>query len=162
MNCLVVFYSRSGTTRKAAQELARIIGCGYEEIVPKRKYKGPFGFILGGYEATRKKLPAISEPQSDLSGIDTVILGTPVWANTMASPVRTLLSRHGERCRRVAFFLTKGGSTNTKTFGEMERLCGQAPLATLELRTSEVRKENSFKTAAAEKMRDFAGKLSSK
>ena len=156
MKCLVVFYSRSGATGKVAARIAQTLGCESEKIFPKRRYAGPFGFLRASFEATRKKLPEISEPKNDIRGYDLVILGTPVWGGTVASPVRSYMVGQGEGFKKVAFFLTKGGASETRTFKEMEQLCAKAPIATLALRTGEIKNDKKFKAEALEKIDAFA------
>jgi flavodoxin len=44
MKTLVVYYSRTGTTRKVAEAIAGILRCDIEEVVDTKKRSG----ILGG------------------------------------------------------------------------------------------------------------------
>ena len=155
MKYLVVFYSRTGTTRRVAQGIAESIGCDIEEIIPAKSYSGLFGFLRGGFEATRKKTPEIQTAQKDPSEYDTMIIGTPVWGGTMASPLRTYLTRYGDRFKKVAFFLTKGGEKGTKTFTEMENLCGKTPVLTLELRKTDVKNEERFSSVSLKRIQEF-------
>jgi flavodoxin len=138
MKALVVFYSRSGNTRKAAEAIAEATGCDLEEIVDKKSRSGPLGYLLAGRDALFRMLTSIRESQKDPSIYDLVIVGTPVWSFTLPPPVRAYLSRHKDELRKAAFFCTHGGSGGKGAFGEMERLCGKKPEAVLEIKENEV------------------------
>ncbi len=135
---LVVYYSRTGTTRKVAEAAAGALGCAIEEIVDLKKRGGPLGFAVAGKDAALKKLTEIGEMENDPGSYDLVIIGTPVWSFTMSCAVRTWLTREKGRLPAVAFFLTTIQSGIERTFAHMEKLCGKAPIATLALRTKEV------------------------
>jgi flavodoxin len=52
-----------------------------------------------------------------------VVLGTPVWAGSIASPMRSYLFLHRLQFRQVAFFATMGAVGAGQTFSEMKLLC---------------------------------------
>ena len=56
MKPLVVFYSRTGTTKKVGEALADLLQCDSEELIDTKKRKGPLGFLRSGRDATRNKL----------------------------------------------------------------------------------------------------------
>ncbi|RZF25658.1 flavodoxin [Paraburkholderia sp. UYCP14C] len=126
---LVVFYSRSGTTRKVASVLARMLGADVEEIVDRGARGGPFGYVRSLVEAMHARPSQIAPPKHDASDYDLVVIGSPVWSGTVSSPVRAYLYANFERLNRVAFFCCfarRGGESALK---EMNALCGAAPLA---------------------------------
>jgi len=135
---LVVFYSRSGVTKLAALAIADRLDCDVEPIQDVRSRKGLFGFLRSGYEAARRKLPAIKPTQKDPARYDLVILGTPVWGNVMASPLRTYLSRNKDRIQQMAVFCTIGGSGGDRTLTDVAEFCGKTPAASLVLNRKEV------------------------
>jgi flavodoxin len=136
---LVVFYSRTGTTKKVAEAIAAKLGCDIEEIIDTKSRRGLLGFLRSGLEATLKRLTTIEEIKNDPALYDVVIIGTPVWNGTMSSAIRTYLSQYKEDLQNIAFFCTQGSSGNN-AFEEMESLCGKKPLALLELTSKEVEK----------------------
>jgi len=136
---LVVFYSRTGTTKKVAEAVAAKLDCDIEEIIDTRSKRGLLGFLRSGLEATLKKLTTIEGIKNDPASYDVVIIGTPVWNGTMSSAIRTYLSQHKEDLQNVAFFCTQG-SSGDNAFKEMESLCGKKPLALLRLTSKEVEK----------------------
>lgn len=53
MKTSVIFYSRTGNTRKIAEELSNSLKCDTEEIVDTQKRSGVFGYIRSGRDASQ-------------------------------------------------------------------------------------------------------------
>lgn len=130
MKTLIVYYSRTGHTKAIASELAIALSADLEEIRETKSRVGFIGALLAGKDATLQKTTPIEPSFVDPSTYDLVIIGTPVWAFTMASGVRTWLTEHGKKLKKVAFFASMGGRGDQRTFDHMEQLCGQEPIAT--------------------------------
>jgi flavodoxin len=138
---LVVYYSRTGRTRTVALELAARCHADVEEIRdPTTKRLGPLGYFRCGREALRKQLAPIEPATLDAAGYDLVILGTPVWAGHMASPMRRYLQANADKLRRIGAFCTQGGSGGPKVLAEIADLAGKRTLATLVLNEADVTK----------------------
>ncbi|MFW6138079.1 MAG: flavodoxin family protein [Spirochaetota bacterium] len=153
MSCLVTYYSRSGRTARLGRAIADALRADVQEIVSKRKFRGPWGFVAGAFQAARGKTPKLEPLARDPGDYQVVLIGTPVWASTMASPVRSFLAQNGKSIQKTAFFLTLGGTNPGRTFQEMERLTECKPLATVTLRSREVKK------ATVEQLQEAAGSL---
>jgi flavodoxin len=128
---LVVFYSRSGHTKKVAEAVAASLQCDLEELVDMKKRGGLFGFIKSGRDAMRKAESDIKKVQKNPGDYDIVILGTPIWGGNMAPAVRTYINRYRDQLKGVAFLCTSGSGDPQKSFSEMEEICGKAPVATV-------------------------------
>jgi flavodoxin len=137
---VVIVYSRSGRTKKIGEEIAHELGSDLVEIKEVKSRRGIFGFLRSGMEAMRKMLPPIQAPQIDLASYKTVIIGTPIWASNISSPVRSFLVNYCQKIPSVAFFCTKGGKDFIDPFTEMGALVQRAPVATLALSEEEVKK----------------------
>jgi len=138
MKILVVYYSRTGLTKKLALSLAEKIGAATEAIIDQDRRAGVLGYIRSGREAVSKKLAAIEAIQQDPAAYDLVIIGTPLWAGTMSSPVRAYLAAYKDKLKRVAFFITQGGSGQEKVFKILSDFVGQDSLANLAVLSREV------------------------
>lgn len=137
MKVLVVFYSRTGNTRRVARAIAGALNAEIEEIVDSTNRRGLFGYLRSGSEGWFGRAE-IRPARNDPRAFDVAIIGTPIWRVSVASPVRTYLEDHAGSLPRVAFFCTFGGFGSRYVFGEMEELCGKAPLATLACREREI------------------------
>lgn len=139
---LVAYYSRTGTTRTIALELAARLGADVEEIRDTTtKRTGLIGYYRCAREALRRLPAPIEKPTADPAGYDLVILGTPVWASHMSSPVRSYVQAQAAKLGRVAMYCTQGGNGGPKVLEEMAELAGKRPLATLVLTQSDVLKK---------------------
>ena len=134
MRTLVVYYSRSGTTRELAKAIAQALGADVEEIADPTPRAGVLGFMVSGFQSVTKREAPIRPRVKDPRDYDLVVLGTPVWASNMSSPMRAYLGAARGRLPRVAFFCTMGGRGDERAFLEMEKLAGARPVAVLALR----------------------------
>ena len=134
---LIVFYSRSGATRRIAEALAAELKCDAEEIVVTISRTGLLGIMRSLIEAMRQRPASIKPTRFDPSSYDLVVIGTPVWAWSVSSPIRAYLIENGKNLPLMAFFCTLG---NRGDVPRLERGCGARRLAgeILHLRESAV------------------------
>jgi len=127
MKTLIVFYSRKGRTRAAAAALATELGADLEEIRERRARKGFLGFIRSGFEASTRRIVPILPLTKRLADYERVIIGTPVWAGSISSPVRSFLVAHAEELPEVGYLLTHGDRKNpyVRVMDEMDALVGK-------------------------------------
>ena len=149
MKTLVVYYSHSGNTKQVAEEIAKNSGADIEAIAPAQAIKGVFGYIAAAAAAWRKRPSDIQPVKYDPSAYDLIIIGTPVWAWSLAPAVRRYLELYGGRLRRVAFFCTQGGSGAEGVFKQMAELCGKQPEATLIVNEQELKQAEHTAKARA-------------
>lgn len=138
MRTLVVYYSRTGHTKHVAKELAIALNADLEEIVDRTSRMGLLGYLRSGYEATFEKSADIQPPRLQPASYDLVLVGTPVWSSALSSPVRTYLSRMGERIPCLGIFCTEGGRGGANALRQMALLAKQPPVAELVLRDREL------------------------
>jgi flavodoxin len=139
MKVLVAYYSRTGVTRLAAQEIARRVGADIDEITDTKPRGGVVGWVVAGKDALLKRPTQIKPVSKDPAAYELVIIGTPVWAFTMAPAIRTYIIKYRRAFRKVAFFCTMGGSGDARTFRHMTHLAGMTPAGTLALMERDVR-----------------------
>ena len=138
MKTLVVYYSRTGFTKKLALALAAKLQADVEELVDNTSRKGIMGWLKGGRDAVKKFMTVISPAQKDPAQYDLVVVGSPVWAGTMAPALRTYLTQNKSKVKKTACFCTMGGSGDQGLFTQVEDILGQKPLATLTVKTKQV------------------------
>ncbi len=149
---LVVYYSRTGTTRTVAHALRDELGCKAERIAEHKDRHGLLGYIRSALDAVFHRTAPLLPMEANPADHDLVVIGTPIWNASVSTPVRSFLAANRGRIPRVAFFCTCGGSGSARVFRQMEEIAGQHPVATLVLRTNEVRPggfENAVKAFAA-------------
>ena len=119
MKILIVYYSRTGLTKKVGAKLAAALSADQEVITDKTERAGVIGYLRCGREAIKKEQPDIDPIKFDPAAYDLVIVGTPVWAAHMSSPIRSYLSEQKDKIKRIAFFATQGGTTADGRLGEV-------------------------------------------
>lgn len=138
MKTLVVWFSRTGLTRGVAERITAALGAQACAITERRSRLGPLGYLRSAWEASRGRDAAIEALAADPRTADLVVIGTPVWAWHLSSPVRAFARRHRGDFRRVAFFCTMGASGSEAAFAELRELTGREPVATLALADREI------------------------
>lgn len=151
---LVVFYSRTGTTRRVATALSATLGSSIEEIAEARGRGGFLGYWRSIIEARRGQLPDIMPARNDPSSFDLVVIGTPVWAFSLSSPVRAYLTANKDRLPAVAFFCTLGGTGSETAFAQMQGIVGKSPRASCAITARDVASGGE-----AAQLAKFAGEL---
>ncbi len=140
MKTLVVYYSRTGNTQKVAQEVANTLDSEIEEVIDTQKRSGPLGYLRSGRQATKRELTVLKDIKNDPTHFDLIIIGTPVWAGTVSTPIRTYITQNRDKFGDMAFFGTSNASGLDKAFTEMSELSGKTPIATLDVKSEEVKK----------------------
>jgi flavodoxin len=138
MKALVIYYSRTGTTKKLAQMISQRLKCDCEEIKSTDSFKGIFGYIRAGRQAFSNTLPSLRSVKRDPAAYDIVILGTPVHASRMAAPVRSFLSSNKGKLKKLAIFATHQGSECESVARGIEDLVGMNAVAQLCVRAAEL------------------------
>lgn len=146
---LIVYYSRTGTTRTLAEALAERLNADVVEIRCDRYKGGIFRYLRAGYDSVKGNLPAIEMPETDLMAYDLVLLGGPIWTSYPALPLRAFLAAKPALPARVGLFLTSGGhSPQEKAIAETEPLLNAPLVASLAIQEKDV-KEGNFSDAMA-------------
>ncbi|ANB77873.1 flavodoxin (plasmid) [Paraburkholderia phytofirmans OLGA172] len=135
---LVVYYSRTGTTRSLASALAKMLAADLEEICDCSDRDGPGGYLRSLFDAIRKRHVEIVPAGLDVSAYDLVVIGSPVWASSVSAPVRSYLIENRAQLPQVAFFCSFGGGGADKALHEMQQIVGKPAVAECKVTASEV------------------------
>lgn len=140
---LVVYFSRTGTTRRLAEHIARATSADLEELKETQSRRGIFGWLRSGYEGTYRRSTKPLPLQRHLRDYDLVFLGSPTWNRSLASPVRGFLEQHASDLPNVALFATCQGEGATEVNAQMAALLKDRPLATLAMLERDVKRSPS-------------------
>jgi flavodoxin len=122
MRSLVVFYSRTGTSKFVAEKVVSELSAETEKVVDLKNRRGWLGFIRAGYDATRGKETKIEKTQKLPKDYDLIVVGTPVWNSRLTPAIRTYLKENDLSQRRIALFSTNEGRGGEKTLAMMKSL----------------------------------------
>jgi flavodoxin len=128
MKTLIVFYSRTGTTKKAVEILAKEMNADVEEITDKIDRKGVIGYLKSGRDGMKRRLTEIDPTKKDPQQYDMIIIGTPMWATNMCSPIRTYLTKNKIENKKIGILITHGGSSAEKIVKEIGELTQKSEL----------------------------------
>lgn len=108
---LVVYYSFEGNTRFIAETIAKELGADIQELKPIKdlKSKGFSKYVWGGRQVVTKKKPELMPLEKKPEDYDIIFIGTPVWAYTFAPALRTFLTEHPLKGKKIALFMCHGG-----------------------------------------------------
>ena len=145
VKALVVYYSRSGNTEKAAKYLAQKLAADLEKIEDNQNRSGILGYLKSGKQSMMREDVEIIKPQFDASQYDIVLVGTPVWSMTCCAPVKAYLKKYGGKITQAAYFCAMGGLGDKGVYKAMEEACGCAPVACLALTEADMSEDYEAK-----------------
>jgi flavodoxin len=154
MKTLVAYYSRTGNTKKVGEALAEKINADIEAIESNTKDKGMANLAMQAFMRVHAKIGATKK---DAASYDLVVIGSPVWAGKMSSPIRTYLAKNKNKFTGVAFFCTHGNPDSegsVKMLESMESFSGKKAAAVLDVAAGDVESG-----AYVEKVKRFADAL---
>ena len=148
---VVVYYSRTGNTKRAAETLAELLGADIEQIREAKSRNGVLGFLGGGADAVLGRTVELTSSHS-LDGRRAVVLATPVWAGS-AAPAMFAYLRSVDTSGVVVFALCTYDGGAGKTFYRLEQVLPSGLQATLGL------KKPAKDPQCDETLRDFAERI---
>lgn len=114
MRRAIIYYSLSGNTEAVAMEIAEAIDAELYPVemvnpLPDAKWKQ---MLLGGRQAVFGVSPEITGMPEDPTVFDEIILGAPIWAGTVASPIHTVMDNADVDSRVTAIFSLSGSGNH--------------------------------------------------
>ena len=139
MKTLLVYYSRTNITKEIAETIQKKLDCDIEEITDNNKYYGKLGFLKGGMNAAKGRTTDINPISKNPSDYDLIIIGTPVWASNMATPIYTYLMKYNSEIKNVASFCTCMGNGYEQTLKNISEVCGKEQISTMFLTAEDIK-----------------------
>ena len=101
---LCVYYSRTGHTKQAMEEIAQALDAELAEISDGMDRSGALGVLRSGLDAMRRTTRPIKsfQPRRPLESYRLVIVGSPIWAGRCSSVVRGFLKPYGKMISNAA------------------------------------------------------------
>lgn len=113
---LVAVYSASGVTKRVGEEIAKISGGDFFEIVPKEIYTSDDLNWMNKNSRSSVEMndpsarPEINGKVEDMDSYDTVIIGFPIWWGIAPRIIETFLESYDFSGKTIIPFCTSGGS----------------------------------------------------
>jgi flavodoxin len=113
---LVAVFSASGVTKRVGEEIARVSGGDFFEIIPEEKYTGADLNYMNNRSRSSVEMndpsarPEIAGTVADMDSYDTVIIGFPIWWGLAPRIIETFLESYDFSGKAIIPFCTSGGS----------------------------------------------------
>lgn len=127
MKTLVAYFSATGTTKKAAQQLAEIVGADLYEITPEKPYTDADLDWTNKQSRSSVEMkdlssrPAIKGLVENIGQYETVYIGFPIWWYTAPTIINTFIEANDLKGKTLVPFATSGGSTITKSCEDLKK-----------------------------------------
>ena len=124
---LVVYFSATGTTAKAARTIAEVTGGTLYEIVPQQAYTSD---DLDWNDRQSRSSVEMNNPQArpalkgtklDVAVHDVVFIGYPIWWDQAPRIINTFIESHDLKGKTLVPFATSGGSGISNSVKELRK-----------------------------------------
>lgn len=132
MKKLVAYFSASGTTKKAAERLAKAAGADLFEIKPKVPYSSADLNCMDKKSRSSVEMddpaarPEIAGKLPNMADYGTVFIGFPIWWYTAPRIINTFVESYDVAGKTLIPFATSGGSGIGRTVEQLKKLCPNA------------------------------------
>lgn len=124
---LVVYFSATGTTAKAARTIADVTGGTLYEIVPQQAYTADD--LDWNDRQSRSSVemnnpqarPALKNTKLDVATYDVIFIGYPIWWNQAPRIINTFIESYNLKGKTLVPFATSGGSGISNSVRELKR-----------------------------------------
>lgn len=126
MKVLVAYFSASGVTKGAAEQLAAVAGADLHEIKPAQPYTGADLDWRDKQSRSsvemqdKKSRPAITDKLANMQDYDVVYAGFPIWWYTAPTIINTFMESYDFKGKTVIPFATSGGSSIKKACKDLK------------------------------------------
>jgi flavodoxin len=101
---LVVYYSRTGHTKMVAERLAKKFNADIEPLIDQKNRLGLMNAFGAGKDAIGYKTTELEPIKHDLKDYTMIIIGGPSWFGNTTPAVRTFITQHDLKGKKVALF----------------------------------------------------------
>ena len=101
---LVMYFSATGMTAKAARTIAEVTGGTLYEIVPQQAYTSD------DLDCNPQARPALKDTKLDVAAYDVIFIGYPIWWDQAPRIINTFIESHDLTGKTLVPFATSGGS----------------------------------------------------
>lgn len=113
---LVAYFSASGTTKRAAGDLAQAAGADLYEIKPAVPYTSADLDWMNKKSRSSMEMndkssrPALADADANIAQYDTIFLGFPIWWYVAPTIINSFLESYDFSGKKIVLFATSGGS----------------------------------------------------
>lgn len=129
---LIVYFSRTGTTEKAAKQIRKLTGADLVRLKTKKAYPSDYDEMLktAQKEQDENARPKLASQIIGFKNYDTILIGFPVWLGRQPMVINTFLESYNFSGKKIIPFCTSGGSGIAASVRSMKKICKKASFGT--------------------------------
>ena len=123
---LVAYFSKTGNTQEAAQEIQAVAGGDLFEITVAVPYPDSYQETVdrARQELDANARPALASSVSGMENYDVILLGYPIWWHTEPMAINTFLESYDLTGKLILPFCTSGGSSIEESMPDLREIAG--------------------------------------
>lgn len=124
-NQLIVYFSRTGTTERAAQRIHQLTGAAMVKIQAAEDYPSSYDATLSRAqrELDSGARPTVTTVVDNMEQYSVIYVGYPIWFGTAPMPVFTFLENYDWSGKTIVPFCTSGSSGAAASVRDIRRSC---------------------------------------
>lgn len=123
MKCVVIYYSKSGTTKALAEKVADRFGADIFPVEPKKAYGSYMSAVVrAGAERLSGTVPETKSIPCSFDEYDVIFIGFPVWYSTMPQFMQSYLRQSKLHGKRIIPFATAGANGRESSLKTVESI----------------------------------------
>ena len=125
---LIAYCSKTGNTKRAAEEIARMTGGMLHRIVPQKSYPDSYfaTVAVAKWESLKGEKPALADKVEGIGGYDKILVGFPIWWFGCPQLIKTFMESYDFDGKKVYPFCTHGGSGPKNSTRDIKAICPKA------------------------------------
>lgn len=125
---LVAYFSYTGNTRYAAEEIKKNTGGTLFDIKPIKAYPADYSTCVAQArrECSSKFKPKLTANVKNMDQYEVIFIGSPNWCSTLAPPVLSFLSAYDFSGKTIVLFVTHGGGGMANCEIDFSKNCPKA------------------------------------
>ena len=125
---LIAYYSKTGNTKRAAEEIAKMTGGTLHRIVPQKTYPDSYfaTVAVAKWESLKGEKPALAYKVEGIGGYDKILVGFPIWWFGCPQLIKTFMESYDFNGKKVYPFCTHGGSGPKNSTRDIKAICPKA------------------------------------
>ncbi len=156
MKTLIVYYSRTGRTKKIAEKIQSALDGDIDRIQDTKNREGLLGWLSAGRDAEIKRTTKLKDVQLNPSNYEVIIIGSPTWNGHVSVPIRSYIQLNQEDFAHVALFST-GDVDKLNAIYDMKEMIKKKVLISMHL----IREKEIDNNKYHEKVENFVEKIKS-
>ncbi len=122
---LIAYYSKTGNTKRAAEEIAKMTGGTLHRIVPQKTYPDSYfaTVAVAKWESLKGEKPALADKVEGIGAYDKILVGFPIWWFGCPQLIKTFMESYDFDGKKVYPFCTHGGSGPKNSTRDIKAIC---------------------------------------